>query len=190
MKQWAFDGSWQSTLVSIRTTMEGLAKIGPFVRICQLIGFIPFRMEIDPQTKTFRRFTFSMRDPLTWWFIVLKIFALGALCFSLYAILFSSPIDPMPNDEAVKFVSSVCQPIITIASMFIEQFFMIRYSNLGNAIEFIKKADETLESVSNIERRKDSVISRTIVGVLFTLCLVMIRQIYYRFKLHSLIHFM
>ena len=157
--------------------MEGLAKIGPFVQICQLIGFIPFRMEIDPQTKTFRRFTFSMRDPLTWWFIVLKIFALGALSFSLYTTLFSSPIDPMLKDEAVslKEISFVCQTIIAIAFDFTLQFVMIRYSNLGNAIEFIKKADETLESVSNVERRKDSVISRTIVGVLFTLCLVMIR---------------
>ena len=39
--------------------MEGLEKLRPFVRFCQIVGFFPFRMEMDLQSGKLKQFTFS-----------------------------------------------------------------------------------------------------------------------------------
>ena len=145
--------------------------MGPFVRLCQLSGFIPFRMEIDPLTKTFRRFNFSLCHPLTWWFVGVKMACSTSFVFS--AQLVQSLLLEIQADEAYRLkICLCCQEIFEMTCLTLIQLSLFRCSHLRKAAELIRKADETLQCVSNAALQRDTVTRRIIVGVLFTLCQV------------------
>lgn len=46
-------------------------QLRPFVNFCQFFGLFPFFIENVPETKQFKKFAFSWKHPVTWWFIIL-----------------------------------------------------------------------------------------------------------------------
>lgn len=58
-------------------------KLRPFVWMCQFFGLFPFVMEIDPQTKLFKKFFFSWKKPVTWWFVFILIGQFLLLCINI-----------------------------------------------------------------------------------------------------------
>lgn len=55
------------------STMSELVALRPFVRLCQISGLFPFRLESDSETKHFKRFVFSFFHPLTFWYAFLLL---------------------------------------------------------------------------------------------------------------------
>jgi hypothetical protein len=54
--------------------MRVFLQLRPFVWFCQFFGIIPFFMVIDDSpAKTFKKFSFSLRHPVTLWFSFLFI---------------------------------------------------------------------------------------------------------------------
>ena len=53
--------------------MSALEQMRPFFRLCQFVGFFPFRVKIDERTGKFRQFSFSWRNPVTWWYSALSL---------------------------------------------------------------------------------------------------------------------
>ena len=161
--------------------MEELTNLRPFVWFCQFSGFIPFRMEIDPETKKFQRFSFSFRHPLTWWFAFVKIMSLGLLYFDFYVIqsLLSKA------DDNLQWICSLCQEIFQVAIVVVVQLVLLRVSHLIKAIEWARKADETWASTANMAVHTDNVIYRTFAGIFFTLCAV---KLMFFFIQHPLPH--
>lgn len=51
--------------------MEDLEKLRPFKWLCQLCGFFPYQMEVNPVTKRFKCFTFSIFHPVAFWYFFL-----------------------------------------------------------------------------------------------------------------------
>ena len=50
--------------------MAGLQRLRLLIRWGNAMGRQPFRMELDPNDGTFRRFEFSWKRWSTWWFVV------------------------------------------------------------------------------------------------------------------------
>ncbi len=46
-----------------------IAKLRPFILICQIYGLIPFSIEMDPLTGGFQRFTLSLKHFASWWYV-------------------------------------------------------------------------------------------------------------------------
>ena len=162
--------------------MEELTNLRPFVWFCQFSGFIPFRMEIDPETKKFQRFSFSFRHPLTWWFAFVKIMGLGVLYSDFYVIqsLLSKA------DDNLQWICSLCQEIFQVAIVVVVQLVLLRVFHLIKAIEWARKADETWASAANMAVHTDNVIYRTFAGIFFTLCAV--KLMFFLFSIHFFIH--
>ena len=146
--------------------MEGLEKLRPFVWFCQLCGFFPYRMEVDPVTKRFKRFTFSIWHPVTFWYFILALFKLGFNSLFLF------------NEEVRNFYYKYFARISTIQLIALTtEFFdaitiyviVYRSSLINEAFEFLQQVDELLKSIPN---RSFNVTPRIYIGLAYTLILV------------------
>ena len=159
-------GSWIYVLVLVIAAMGGLENLRLFIWFSQLCGFIPFRMQINAETKKFERFLFSFRHPLTWWFLFLKTVSLSGLVLLIYPFVMKSK---GPNHEKEDtFLKKICSKFADVAQFAVSfscQLVMFRSSHLGKAVELIVKADEQMESVSNTAVHKDGIIRRTLSGI-------------------------
>ena len=157
--------------------MEGLAKLGLFVRFCQICGFIPFQMEIDSQTKIFKRFTFSFRHLLTWWYVSVQIvigISIGLLWFYYFTLLRSNNFLASGKKEDLINLPLLIFVLFGTGMFIMVKCSIVRCSLLSKAMHLVKQTDKILEPVSNIVLNKDSVTRRTWIGITFTLCLVKI----------------
>ena len=145
--------------------MDKLTNLRPFVWFCQLIGFIPFRMELDSETKKFQRFSFSLRHPLTWWFTITKLSNCVFICIAVYTSIssFSKLNAEWSSKKGICFISMLIFYVLVIV---IIQLALVRCSHLRKAIELIVRAEGTFKSVSKMADRKNTVTQRTFFGVL------------------------
>ena len=164
--------------------MEELKKLGPFSLFCQILGLLPFRMQIDPQTNRLKRFPFSFRRPPIWWFIFLKILPGLVFAIELYFSRTSVKLNYKDDCNGSSFCNLLVflqlhrtNPLLfstmaTVAVSFklnylIIQLFPLRCSRLVKAIEWIQKADETLTSLSDVSNRVTGHIYVGMASVLF-----------------------
>ena len=145
--------------------MDKLTNLRPFVWFCQLIGFIPFRMEVDSETKKFQRFSFSFRHPLTWWFSITKLSNCVFICIAVYTKIsgFSKLNYEWSSKNGICFMSMLIFHYLFIITI---QLALVRCSHLRKAIELIVRAEGTFKSVSKMAGRKNTVTQRTFFGVL------------------------
>ena len=148
--------------------MEGLAKLTSFVRYCQLCGFSPFRIQIDPQTRKFQQFTYSFRHPVTWWFFLVKIIFLGGLAAIFYSVKSASILSENKEEATHLDLLNISVVLFCTTIFIIVQLNILNYSTLAEAIEYIKKADQILDSISSATLCKDSIIRRTLAGIVFS----------------------
>ena len=147
--------------------MEGLATLGPFVRLCQLSGFFPFRMELDAETGRFLGLRqFSWRHPLTWWFLTVKLVTLSFVV--PWVGMVRSLLSKTDQEMLLKACLS-CQEIFAMVVSVMIFLTPLGFSRLGRAVDLIRKADDCLLSVPEAVRGGDTVILRTCTGFLATL---------------------
>ena len=149
--------------------MEGnwVAKLGPFIRICQICGFVPFRAETDAVSKIPLGFSFSLRDPLLWWFLLLKAYNVSGLVVGISMEL-NSIFQRLNSDQ--HFFA--CIGIVQVITIFLTQLAVFRCSHLRRAIELIHKADEAMAPVSKTHASRDGITRRILTDVSLCLCLV------------------
>ena len=123
--------------------MEGLEKISPFVSFCQLCGFFPYRMVVDPVTKRFKRFTFSIYHPVTFWY------------FFVNFLLISFLLARWPNIKTLSNPFAEISPIQMLA-LFTQRtelvvFYILvhRLSLINKVVKFLKQVDELMKVISN-----------------------------------------
>ena len=159
---------------SATSTMKGLAKLRPFVGFCQFVGFIPYHMEINEETRTLKRFSFSWRCPLTWWYFTLQIAGLAATGFTYQQIfrIFSTRIFNnvlYENHDTITKWYFVVTGLKTL-DFIIVRFFIIRFNQLNKAVELLKKIDETLPA--RWRTHEDTVTLRVYIGIASMIILV------------------
>ena len=142
--------------------MEGLEKLRPFVWLCQLCGFFPYRMELDPVTKRFKRFTFSFWHPVTFWFIFVILVQM-----SIYFILISNK--EIRDNISSTFSKATSVELLAVVTQTIDlaviYVVVYRLSLVNRAVEFLQQADESLGSIPN---KSFNIAPRIYIGVAYT----------------------
>ena len=153
--------------------MEGLVKLRSFVRFCQIVGFFPFRMETDQQSGKLKRFTFSYRHPVTWWFIVIQ-----SLCWIQIGILFWYKL----GNTNVEEVTQEMDNRLAISFFFLEIMEIpltifwrcagIHFSYFAKVVELAIKVDDSLACLPPKSIYKDTITLRIYIGLIITVFLV------------------
>ena len=154
--------------------MKGLAKLHPFIRICQLSGFIPFRMEIDPLTKKFQGLAFSCL--LGWWSAFLKMISLAGVIFIIMWDIVPKSLVARGEQASLKTFCFQCMGVSQVISVFMIQLTALRSNHIRKAMELIQEADDILESVANSAVPEDTIVRRTFIGAVLTVSFVCFNQ--------------
>ena len=123
--------------------MEGLEKLRPFISFCQLCGFFPYRMEVDPVTKRFKRFTFSIYHPVTFWYFFVNL------------LLISFLLARWPNIKTLSNPFAEISPIQMLAlftqhtELVVFYILVHRLSLINKVVKFLKQVDELMKVISN-----------------------------------------
>ena len=122
--------------------MSVLEELRPFFRVCQCVSFFPFRMEIDKKTKTFQRFSFSWRYPITWWFFIISVTQMIS-----YYIIFSSVVISRDVEELSVIIKTSIKVMGTIYLLILlssRYWVTFRLSTLNQAIELMHRIEQSL----------------------------------------------
>lgn len=154
--------------------MAILETLRPFFRLCQLSGFIPYRMEFVGETggsnKTCR-FSFSFKYPITWWYIFLCLAHLGGFFYlTIQTLGINTTVEENGNPLLLKAASDIS--IVTSHIVYFgTRFICLRYSLLSQILRLFQQVDyemsKFVQSQLNISRK---VVLRIIVaslGVVF-----------------------
>ena len=123
--------------------MEGLEKLRPFISFCQLCGFFPYRMVVDPVTKRFKRFTFSIYHPVTFWYFFVNL------------LLISFLLARWPNIKTLSNPFAEISPIQMLAifaqhtELVVVYILVHRLSLINKVVKFLKQVDELMKVISN-----------------------------------------
>ncbi len=151
--------------------MSALKKLVPFVLLCQFFGLIPFTIVMDPETKEFLHFGFSLKTvPALWYFTLLAA--------QLLVVTF--PISTMPNImnsdllrelnlSTAALVLLVAYQLSLVLLFFTKRVSVLRYKHLRRAVALIKEVEQHL---SDHPKCKNRVVRRTIIGFLASALLV------------------
>lgn len=154
--------------------MKILDQLRPFISCCQFFGLIPFYVETEARTNTFKKFSFSLRHPVTWWF----------------ALIFISQIFFIYFDTAVAWrvfytdgVQRSNVPFVFVAFMLIEHIFFFalagtaryaisKYSHIRKVLYIVQKVHNELVVEDFPSKNKPSVTRRVILAMALSLICV------------------
>lgn len=114
--------------------------------MCQFFGLFPFFMETNPQTKQFDKFSFSWKQPVTWWFVFILV---GQFSFSFIDIdiawkfyLHHSVLEKNVPSVLANFI--FFEHFLFFMLIAMTRYMMLKYSHIGSAIFLIQKAHDIL----------------------------------------------
>lgn len=140
-------------------------KLRPFVWMCQCFGAFPFFIETFPETKIFKKFSFSWKHPVTWWFIFIVVIQIIFLITDLFRAW---------RDYYQESVLNSSLPTIFAIFILLEHlfFFMLvaatrfmiflKYSHLYRAFCLIQKAENILCKEEDLSLNKASSVNRQV----------------------------
>ena len=147
--------------------MSALEELRPFFRFCQLVGFLPFRMEIDKRTRRFQQFSFSWRNPITWWCVALSLIQLILCYFTLSPTLGDPELIKLPTIINISLsISGIIYFLVELSSRY---WLAARFSALRNAIQLMRQVEQNLEEHPDC---KCTIKRRMIVGLVSTFLFV------------------
>lgn len=152
-----------------------ITKLRPFVIICQINGLVPFSMEMDPLTRRFVRFSFSYKKLVSWWYAFGTIFQVMVVGIGLVW----SSIGVKTGEESGLSTTVVALTVVRNALYMIQILYakviLLRYKRLRKAIALIQEAEQYLvEEVPQHLYKGNSVLLRTIIGIILTFFLVLL----------------
>ena len=121
--------------------MVGMERLRLLIRWGNALGVVPFRMELDPDTGTFRRFNFSWKHPATWWLVV-SFFLLAFL--SATSIGFFVTIVKMLGTEDIPtlvFVALASTMAVYSSYLILPYLLLSRWKDLAAAVKHVRKFD-------------------------------------------------
>lgn len=161
--------------------MSALKQLKPFVRVCQISGLIPFTMETDPETKEFLKFGFSLKSATALWYFTILFFVI--ISFILPSTTLSSTNMSSIYENAVDNMNlSTVGLLLLGATQFsymilfsIKRVTVLRYKHLRKAVALVKEVEQHL---SDLPQCKNTVILRTVIGIIIAVVMVHIFSFY------------
>ena len=159
--------------------MSALEKLSPFISVCQVCGMLPFSMEYEPATKEFKKFAFSFRHFITWWYILIILLHLVAFPYVL-GNLAGNLLRELSSDRSIPVTVSIVASVTSVG--FLAQLLLCRwivfrhYRRLRNAVEAVK-AVKRIFQLSSITGYKNSTSKIVAVGIILFLVAVSTKNI-------------
>ena len=152
---------------NIISGMDDLKDLRPYIWLCQICGFFPYRMEVDAVTKRFKRFIFSYFHPVTFWYLFIHIYVNASYLFEHFNVKVGQE---RQTQELRIFFLMRCYWILTsIGDRIFVYILILRCSLINKAIEFLRKMNVTLETVPNTSLK---IPRRLLAGAVYSLVLV------------------
>ena len=123
--------------------MEGLEKLRPFISFCQLCGFFPYRMEVDPVTKRFKRFTFSIYHPVTFWYFFVNLIQISYLLARWPEL--KNYLDAVAEISPIQVLAFFTQH----TELVVVYILVHRLSLINKEVEFLEQINEPMRVISN-----------------------------------------
>ncbi|KAK4018997.1 hypothetical protein OUZ56_001032 [Daphnia magna] len=150
--------------VSSFFNMSVFEQLQPFVSLCQACGLIPYAMKRNSTSGKFERFTFSVRNVSTWWFLLLLVLQIsivlvvGQLNLDMQDVLSTDR-----NIPTTMIVLSGISSFTFLAQIVSSRWIALNYRHLGNAVEAVQKA-ESLFGEKFIAEHQSSIMTRFFIG--------------------------
>ncbi len=151
--------------------MSALNDLRPFVRLCQIFGMIPYSVEMDPETKSFRSFRFHIKSIPAWLYLIALVAQVVA-----FVVAGGSLWIYYKSDEFVDLHLPVVVTLLNGSSHFIfmcvqvlKRGIFLRYQSLSRVISLIKEVDRHLIPLPECT---NTVFKRTMIGLVILISLV------------------
>lgn len=153
--------------------MSVLEQLSPLVSLCQACGFMPYTVEYDPITKSYSKFSFSVKNRVTWWFIFTWIFQF--LVYPLPYIHFTKNVlADLAFDKTMPITVSLLGAVVVCSFLLqygIARFIVLfRYKQLRDILDTLRQV-ESLFKHTLIIRQDRSVFKRAVWCCLFLVLL-------------------
>ena len=126
--------------------MAGLERFRGLVLWGNVAGFLPFRMELDRDSGKFRRFTFSWRDPLVYWHIILFVLQTFLV---VYLELTSKRTQYLASlNPNLQITYHVMRHYLTVLS-YVPYLLLYRWKDLQTAVKYAIKFDRMMSDVTH-----------------------------------------
>jgi len=125
------------------SVMKGLEELRPFIWLCQLSGFFPYRMEVDRVTKRFKRFTFSFSHPVTIWY-----FSLQSVFLALITDVWMYNKFDVPHSPSLTFLHHYLS-LMRLSDMISVYVLIWHCSLINRAVAFLLEVNESLKHIGD-----------------------------------------
>ncbi|KAI9565956.1 hypothetical protein GHT06_009754 [Daphnia sinensis] len=144
--------------------MSVFDKLQPFVSLCQACGLIPYTLKRNSTTGKFERFTFSIRNVSTWWFLFVLVLQISIVV--VISHLAGDLQDVLLTDRNIPTTMIVLSGLSSsafLAQLVSSRWITLNYRQLGNAVKAVQKA-ESLFGEKFIEEHQCSIMARFFIG--------------------------
>lgn len=134
----------------------------PFVFFCQILAVFPFYVESDPETKKFKKFSFSFKHPVTWWFLLvlfLQITFLGLTSLITWKFFFE---DDQIRLSVPRILTDFfyLEHVWMLLFMALVRFLLFKYPSLRKVVNIVQNVhnalgveDFSLEGIPSVKKR-------------------------------------
>ncbi|EFX66300.1 hypothetical protein DAPPUDRAFT_116535 [Daphnia pulex] len=127
--------------------MRVFLQLRPFVWFCQFFGIIPFYMVIDDSpAKTFEKFSFSLRHPVTWWFSFLFISLIVLPVLDIQVVWQIIPhTDDAPTHVPPIFLGFILQEhVFSFILLASARYMICKHACIRRAVSLVQKVNNEL----------------------------------------------
>lgn len=148
--------------------MSNLDSLLIFFRLCQFSGFLPFRMEIDQTTGGLKTFSFSLRHPVMWWYLMGCLSSVIVFSLLIKELFVTQEIERLPT--VIKITTKTIVVLYYFVFMWARYWLIFWFETLCGAFAFIHKVETNQKSVN--QHCKSNLTVQAIVSVVINLLMV------------------
>lgn len=125
--------------------MSVFEQLQPFVSLCQACGFVPYTIKRNSTTGKFERFTFSFKNFITWWFLLVLVYQIFGV--STVGFLSGDLQDMLSTDRTIPTTLILLTGIsssLFLAQLLPSRWIALHHRRLTNAVEAIQRVERLL----------------------------------------------
>ncbi|XP_045026258.1 uncharacterized protein LOC116915416 [Daphnia magna] len=125
--------------------MSVFEQLQPFVSLCQACGFVPYTIKRNSTSGKFERFTFSFKNVITWWFLLVLAYQIFGV--STVGFLSGDLQDMLSTDRIIPTTLIILTGIsssLFLAQLLPSRWIALHHRRLTNAVEAIQRVERLL----------------------------------------------
>ena len=127
-------------------TMAGLERLRSLILWANVVGVLPFRMDLDPVTGKFRRFTFSWKGPFVYWSVIMLTIQTS---LTVYLQFQKGALDISSEVPLTQKITMIVMQYDFVLLSFVPYLLLYRWKNLEAAVKYAHKFDRMIDDEAN-----------------------------------------